>query len=114
MIHIWDAGADNTTWESIPYISRIGSTNWYYFDVQTSTTNAHFKLVTNSDKSWQSDNKEIDFSKNNVVYFVQHNNITINNFTGYVIANSARTKICDLSKNGMVLSGTLSICVTIS
>ena len=110
MIHIWDAGSDaNTTWESIPYLNRLGSSNWYYYDVNSESTTAKIQIVTNSDKSWKkpNDGASIDFSKNNVVYFGSDESVTVSTFTGYVVANSSRDKLADLTQDGLSLTGTL-------
>ena len=92
-------------------LTRISNDkNWYYVDINSEKTDAKCQLITNTSSSyWESTEGSIDLSKNNVIYSYNDNGtqLSINDFSGYVIANSERTKLVDLTQEGLSLTGSI-------
>lgn len=111
-IHLYK-GSDNITgaWPGLN-LERIGSTAWFYGDVDSDITDA--KCIVSSNGYDQTPAADIDLSTNNAIYLYNSggNKISVTTFTGYVIANgytAADNTLVNLTQNGLELTGTLDL-----
>lgn len=86
--------------------TRIGETNWYYIDFDNDSESALCIITTNSG-NWTSNEVPINLSKKNIVYLYDDGGakLSIQNYDKFVIANSERVQLAELSQDNYTFSG---------